>query len=133
MFWKVQATPTAVARARSGAGPTLVECKTYRWEGRVVGEQAFIGAEAYRKQSEIEQWKGKCPILRFEKFMVTDAKVPQSELDRIAAETGVEVEAAVKVARASAFPDPAEGSNELLSWARSGGGALLHRKDVWRR
>jgi acetoin:2,6-dichlorophenolindophenol oxidoreductase subunit alpha len=105
----------AVARARSGAGPTLVECKTYRWEGHVVGEQAFIGAEAYRKQSEIEQWKGKCPILRFEKFMVTDAKVPQSELDRIAAETGVEVEAAVKFARESAFPDPAEVTNDLFS------------------
>jgi acetoin:2,6-dichlorophenolindophenol oxidoreductase subunit alpha len=104
-----------VARARSGGGPTLVECKTYRWEGHVVGEQAFIGAEAYRAQSEIDQWKGKCPILRFEKFMLDGAKVPQSELDRIVAETQAEVEEAVKFARASPFPDSSEVTNDLFS------------------
>ncbi len=38
----------AVARARAGDGPTLLECKTYRWEGHVVGEQAFLGTGAYR-------------------------------------------------------------------------------------
>ena len=36
-------TSEAVARARAGEGPTLLECKTYRWEGHVVGEQAFLG------------------------------------------------------------------------------------------
>ena len=40
----------AVARARAGEGPTLLECKTYRWEGHVVGEQAFLGAAAYRSR-----------------------------------------------------------------------------------
>ena len=54
----------AVARARVGQGPTLLECKTYRWEGHVVGEQAFLGDGAYRSQTEIDEWKRKCPIIR---------------------------------------------------------------------
>ena len=45
-------TSEAVARARAGEGPTLLECKTYRWEGHVVGEQAFITG-GYRSEEEV--------------------------------------------------------------------------------
>ena len=41
----------AIARARAGEGPTLLECKTYRWEGHVVGEQAFLGSAGYRTEA----------------------------------------------------------------------------------
>src|ERR1700726_1665194 len=60
----------AVARARAGEGPTLLECKTYRWEGHVVGEQAFLGSAGYRAESEVEAWKKKCPIIKFAKFVL---------------------------------------------------------------
>ena len=52
----------AIARARAGEGPTLLECKTYRWEGHVAGEEAFIGAGAYRSEQEINEWKARCPV-----------------------------------------------------------------------
>src|SRR5713226_3290033 len=77
----------AVARARSGGGPTLLECKTYRWEGHVVGEQAFLGEGAYREKAEIEEWKKRCPLLRFEKFVLEGGKITRGELEKIVTET----------------------------------------------
>ena len=55
----------AVKRARNGEGPSLIECKTYRWEGHVVGEEAFMGDKSYRPKEEIEEWKKRCPLLTF--------------------------------------------------------------------
>src|SRR5271154_5865752 len=73
----------AAARARAGDGPTLLECKTYRWEGHVVGEAAFLGEGAYRPTAEVEAWKLKCPIIRYQQFLVSGGKIDQAELDRI--------------------------------------------------
>jgi pyruvate dehydrogenase E1 component alpha subunit len=47
-----------IAKARSGEGPSLLECMTYRWKGHV-GIDEDIG---YRTGEEIEQWKKRCPI-----------------------------------------------------------------------
>jgi pyruvate dehydrogenase E1 component alpha subunit len=106
----------AAARARAGEGPTLLECKTYRWEGHVVGEQAFLGAGAYRAESEIEEWKKKCPILRFEKFAAeSGGKISGAELERIVAEAHKEVEEGVAFARSSALPDPAEVTDDVFA------------------
>ncbi len=105
----------AVARARAGSGPTLMECKTYRWEGHVVGEQAMIGKGQYREQAEIEEWKRKCPIARFERFLLQGGQITRAELDRIIAESQAEVEDAVKFARESAFPDPSEATDDLFT------------------
>jgi TPP-dependent pyruvate/acetoin dehydrogenase alpha subunit len=105
----------AVARARAGEGPTLLECKTYRWEGHVVGEQAFIGAEGYRTQAEIEQWKRKCPIVRFQQFLLQDGKVKREELERIDEETRRELDEAVKFARESPLPEPSEAETDVFA------------------
>jgi acetoin:2,6-dichlorophenolindophenol oxidoreductase subunit alpha len=104
----------AIARARKGEGPTLLECKTYRWEGHVVGEQA-MGASNYRPEDEIAQWKKRCPIIRFEKFLTEGGKVKQAELDRIVEETRTEVEKAIEFARSSELPDPAEAFEDLFA------------------
>src|ERR1700687_4268260 len=48
----------ALARARAGEGPTLLECKTYRWEGHVVGEEAFLGSGSYPPEDEGTGRKG---------------------------------------------------------------------------
>src|SRR5271154_4073299 len=96
----------AVARARAGEGPTLLECKTYRWEGHVVGEAAFLGAGAYRSEQEINEWKERCPLLRFEKAAAESGRISASELAKIRVETEAELEAAVKFARESPLPDP---------------------------
>jgi TPP-dependent pyruvate/acetoin dehydrogenase alpha subunit len=105
----------AIARARAGHGPTLLECKTYRWEGHVVGEQAFLGDGAYRKQSEIEEWKRKCPIIRFQKWCLETGKIDAAELKRIDEETTKELESAIEFARASELPAPSEVTDDVYA------------------
>ncbi|MBI2497620.1 MAG: thiamine pyrophosphate-dependent dehydrogenase E1 component subunit alpha [Opitutae bacterium] len=64
----------AVARARRGGGPTLVECKTTRWE-----RHSAISAGKYENEEEAMQWKRNDPIPRFEKTLreqgVTEAQL----------------------------------------------------------
>ncbi|MGH7836982.1 MAG: thiamine pyrophosphate-dependent dehydrogenase E1 component subunit alpha [Candidatus Binataceae bacterium] len=105
----------AAARARAGEGPTLLECKTYRWEGHVVGEQAFLGAGAYREQAEIDEWKTRCPLIRFQKFAAASGRVNAAELRKIEEETAVELEAAVAFARESPLPEAAEVTEDLYA------------------
>src|SRR6202045_2032969 len=103
-----QHTSAAVARARAGEGPTLIECKTYRWEGHVVGEQAFLGDGAYREKSEVEEWKRKCPLIRFEKWCAESGKISSAELKKIVADTEKELADAVEFARSSDLPEASE-------------------------
>lgn len=103
----------AFERARAGEGPTLLECKTYRWEGHVVGEQAFLGSGAYRSEQEVEEWKKRCPLIRFEKFAADSGKIGAQELKKIQEETEAELEAAVKFARESPLPDPSEVTDDV--------------------
>ena len=105
----------AVARARAGEGPTLLECKTYRWEGHVVGEQAFLGSAGYRTEAEIESWKKKCPLIKFEQFVLEGGKIGKAELDRIVNETQAELEAAVEFARKGTLPDPSEVTDDVFA------------------
>ena len=105
----------AVARARNGEGPTLLECKTYRWEGHVVGEAAFLGEEAYRKKSEVEEWKTRCPLIRFEKWCAETGKISGAELKRIVEGTEKELEDAIAFARASELPDPSEVTDDVFA------------------
>ena len=70
-----QATQGALARARAGDGPTLIECKTYRWHGHSEHDKAF-----YRTDEELAMWKSRDPITTFTTYLRTrnvldDAKV----------------------------------------------------------
>ena len=56
--WRVAGE--AVARARAGQGPTLIECKTYRTRAHAEG----MGDFTYRTKEDVEEWKSRCPILR---------------------------------------------------------------------
>jgi acetoin:2,6-dichlorophenolindophenol oxidoreductase subunit alpha len=104
----------AVARARNGEGPTLLECRTYRWEGHVVGEGAF-GGKPYRSEDELNAWKARCPILQFEKRVLESGRISRDEMDRIVAQTQTELEAAVEFARSSPLPDPAEAAADVYA------------------
>ena len=110
-----QHTSAAVARARAGEGPTLIECKTYRWEGHVVGEQAFLGDGAYREKSEVEEWKRKCPLIRFEKWCAESGKISSAELKKIVADTEKELEEAITFARSSELPDASEVTDDVYA------------------
>ena len=105
----------AVARARAGEGPTLLECKTYRWEGHVVGEEAFLGAGAYRTEQEVNEWKARCPLIRFDKFAAESGKISVADLQRIKQETEAELDAAIKFARESPLPDASEVTDDVFT------------------
>src|SRR5438552_7645887 len=56
----------AVSRARTGGGPTLLECKTYRTRPHAEG----MGDFTYRTREEVEEWKTRCPIRRLRERLV---------------------------------------------------------------
>jgi acetoin:2,6-dichlorophenolindophenol oxidoreductase subunit alpha len=105
----------AVARARAGEGPTLIECKTYRWEGHVVGEQAFLGSGAYRSEDEINEWKKRCPLIRFEQFAAeSNGLISAAELQAIKADTEKELDEAIRFARESPLPSADEVMDDIF-------------------
>jgi TPP-dependent pyruvate/acetoin dehydrogenase alpha subunit len=104
---------TAVARAKRGDGPTLIEAKTYRWEGHVVGEQAFVGE--YRPAEEVEAAKQSCPIVLFSKRLLATGFIDQAELDRIGNEVQRDLDDATAFAQSSPFPEPPEALEGLFA------------------
>ena len=97
-----KAARAAVARARSGAGPTLLVTESYRFDGHYAGEP-----EVYRDRAEVERWRANDPIVRFRHYLESEAVVAADELDGILAEVDAEIEAAIAFAKASPEPDPA--------------------------
>ncbi len=94
----------AVARARNGAGPSFVECKTYRWRGHHMGDQG--DTYGYRKQEEIEAWMAKCPIERFRGCLISQGMVQAAALQAIDAKVQQQIEEAVEFAKAAPYPNP---------------------------
>jgi pyruvate dehydrogenase E1 component alpha subunit len=94
-------TSKAIARARKGEGPTLLEAKTYRWLGHYVGDPGV-----YRPKDEVNEWKDKRePIARFKKVLLDNGITSINELDSIKEDVKKEVEDAVEFGRKSPFPD----------------------------
>lgn len=93
----------AVARARSGGGPSLIECETYRVAGHF-----YSDAEDYRDADEIARWRERDPIARYRKFLIGEDVLSEAELDRIDAEIQAEVDAEFEKALADPVPDPAQ-------------------------
>jgi 2-oxoisovalerate dehydrogenase E1 component len=95
----------AIARARSGEGPTLIEAKTYRTVGHHEGDPV-VGT--YRSQEEIDRWVQRDPIAMFRRRLVEEfSVVPAAKLDEIDARVEKSVEDALSFARASLEPDAA--------------------------
>ena len=111
-----EATHEAVDRARKGEGPTLLECKTYRWEGHVVGEEAFLGKRSYRPADEIEAWKKRCPLMSFEQRFVPGS-FSAEELETVRTEVGRRIDEAVQFAMDSPLPAPEEALDDMFSTA----------------
>lgn len=97
-----EATRVAVERARSGEGPSLVECKTYRLRGHYVGDPT-----TYRDREELARWRARDPLLLLEHRLLQENPTRTEELERLRAAVEAELEAAVAFARASPLPDPA--------------------------
>ena len=99
------AARTAVARARTGGGPTLIEAKTYRVVGHHEGDPL---TGVYRSQEELDAWKLRDPIQTFRRRLTGELNAAQpAELDAIDARVLAVVTDAVEFARQSPEPDPA--------------------------
>jgi len=103
----------AVARARKGEGPTLVECKTYRFRGHHEGDPKK--GEIYRTKQEMDEWEKRDPIIRLGEKMVKEHKAAQAELNAINQETMREIEDAVAFAKQSPSPKPEDASTYLFA------------------
>jgi pyruvate dehydrogenase E1 component alpha subunit len=98
-----EAAGAAIERARRGEGPTLIECKTWRWRGHFEGDPG-----AYKDPKDQEEWLAKDPIPRLEKNLLKLKFATQAALDKVKAEAREKVEVAVQFAEGSPQPDPGE-------------------------
>ena len=105
----------AVKKAREGGGPTFIECKTYRWRGHWEGDP-----QPYRTQDEVEEWKLKCPLIRFRKYLIENKVERKQDLERIDKEIEDELQKAIEFARISPFPDPREALEDVYTVYKEG-------------
>ncbi len=107
-----EAAQKAVKRARAGEGPTLIECKTYRWRGHHEGDPNQ-GAR-YRTKEEIAEWKEKCPIRQFEMKLLKEKIASKKQLDDIVKKIEKAIDDAVKFAKESDYPTINEMYEDIL-------------------
>ncbi|MBI3949040.1 MAG: thiamine pyrophosphate-dependent dehydrogenase E1 component subunit alpha [Acidobacteria bacterium] len=99
-----QAASEAVARARAGEGPTLLECVTYRWHGHFHGEEALLGSRSYRPKEEVERWIALCPIARYKGRLLQEQVVMEAEIEQMEKAAQAQVDQAVGFAQNSPMP-----------------------------
>lgn len=105
-----EAVGEAVKRARAGQGPSLIECKTYRWRGHFEGDPT-----PYRTDEEVQRWIKKDPIPRYEKVLKDMGAADEAKLEAIKKDVAAQVEAAVKFAKESPFPSPEEVMDDVYT------------------
>ena len=104
-----EAAGEAINHARQGKGPSLVECKTYRHRGHFEGDPC-----AYRDNAELEEWKEKDPIPRFEQKLVDMALLTEKKIEEIRGALQDDLVAAEQFAEESPFPAPEAAMEDLF-------------------
>ncbi|MCH7841413.1 MAG: thiamine pyrophosphate-dependent dehydrogenase E1 component subunit alpha [Chloroflexi bacterium] len=104
VFAVYDATAQAVARARAGEGPTLIECETYRYHGHTV----FDNPLTYRTKEEEDRWHARDPLKHFRTTVVAQGDITAEELDQLDADAETLMDEAVKFADESPLPEPVE-------------------------
>jgi 2-oxoisovalerate dehydrogenase E1 component len=99
----------AIARARSGAGPTLLECKTYRTRPHAEG----MGDFTYRTRDEVEQWKTRCPIKRLRDERSHEGDALSQRFAAIDQEVEELVDAALAEAEQAPWPKAASATRHV--------------------
>lgn len=99
------AAKTAVMRARSGMGPTLIEAETYRWGGHFYGEEALLGSHRYRERDEVRRWMRERDPLVLERARL-GTTVSDDRLAAIDERIAAELAAARAFAVDAALPPP---------------------------
>jgi pyruvate dehydrogenase E1 component alpha subunit len=101
-----QALAEAVARARDGHGPTLIEAKTYRFHGHVEGEGNFL-KEPYRSEDEITERRRADPLLAFRARLLETKVGDEKALRALEVEVEQQVARAADAAGEQPWPEPA--------------------------
>ena len=91
----------AAQRARSGKGPTLLECRTYRYKGHSKSDQNL-----YRTRTEIREWQQRDPIQRLIAHLTSHGLMNQEEVAQVQAAAYQAIEDAYQFAISSPMPDP---------------------------
>ncbi|MCT2087468.1 thiamine pyrophosphate-dependent dehydrogenase E1 component subunit alpha [Microbacterium enclense] len=107
-----EAVSAAVARARAGQGPTLIEVVTYRYNEHSEGLR--LGTD-YRPVDEREAWLKKDPLVLFRERLIAEHGLTVERLDALEQEILAEVDAAVAFAENSPFPDPSVAFDDLYT------------------
>jgi 2-oxoisovalerate dehydrogenase E1 component len=106
-----QAARQAIARARSGGGPTLIECKTYRTRAHSEG----MRESGYRAAQEVVEWKARCPVTQFKERLLAADAVAVEDIESIETEVRLLIEEALHFAETSPMPDPTTVADHVYS------------------
>ncbi len=106
-----EAAGEAVQRARGGDGPTLIECRTYRTRAHSEG----MRDAGYRTQEEVDEWKERDPIKRYNEWLLENEEAGPETLAEIEAEVRATVADAEEFARNSPWPEPDTVSDHIFS------------------
>lgn len=87
IFAMYTVTKQAVERARAGQGPTLIEAYTYRLGAHTTSDDPT----KYRKDEEVEEWRGKDPIRRFETYLLKEGVITEDYIEELKQELDAEV------------------------------------------
>lgn len=104
-----QAVSEAVERAKKKEGPTLIECKTYRWLGHYVGDPST----SYRTKEEVEEWKKRDPIKPYRRNLLDTEVCGEKNLEAIDRRVEKEIEEAVEFAQNSPDPNPEDALEDV--------------------
>ena len=104
-----EASKRAIDRARHAKGPTLLECRTYRWLGHHAGDPGLD----YRTKEEVDGWKKRCPVLGFRRLLA-EVGVTTEELEGIESSIDSEVAQAMAYAVESPYPGPEQLMKDVI-------------------
>ncbi len=102
----------AIAKARTGGGPTLIETLTYRWYGH-----SEIDPANYRSAEEVEAWKKRDPVVLYEKHLDAGKIMTRAEREQVVARVDAEIEEAIAQAEAAPHPRAEEAYDDVYSFS----------------
>jgi len=108
-----EAVGKAVKRAKAGEGPTLVECKTYRFRGHHEGDPNL--GTRYRTKEEMAEWRKRCPIEGLKAKLLKEKVANKKEIEEIEEDVKKRIEEAFQYAMESPFPSPEEILDDLFA------------------
>ncbi len=105
----------AIDRARTGGGPTLLECKTYRWYGH-----SEIDPAKYRDPEELAYWKSRDPIANMERYLESNSLWSNQWKEELTAAFNREIDDAISFAESSPHPEGEEALDHVFSFSIKG-------------